>query len=780
MNRRRIDLQLEKTMGEKLRILLLEDVPEDAALVERQLHSDGIEFSSRLVETREDFIKELQDFKPDLIIADYSLPSFTGMEAIQLVRERTPATPIIVCTGSISEEIAVECIKAGAADYVIKEHIIRLGTAVKGALEKKAAFEEKVRAEKELREEHQYVRNLIDSSLDIIIAVDMRRKITEFNPAAEAAFGYHREEVIGKHVNLIYAKPKEGLAIHKKTVMNGQNVQEIMNRRKNGELFPALLSTSVLQDSGGELVGVMGVSRDITQEKQDEELLRFQADILSSVQDSVIVTDRERRIIYWNAGATQLYGYASDEMIGQTTAILYPEQDHGQIGKELDRLKIGEELSGAWKGRRKDGSAIWVATRTTLARDAAANPLGYISVSRDITRRKRAEEKLQLSDQILSRIENLVIVTDERSRVIFTGPSIMRMLGYSIDEVMGDGWFDLTWEDETEREREKTYIIAAIQGEVQFRTEPNERQIYDKDGKPHWILWQDAKGPGDTLVGIGHDITEYKRLESQIIHSEKMRAVGELSAGVAHEINSPIQYITSNIQFLTNAIPKIIEAAKLSSSDSESNEKHSSEDIKYFTEEIPQALEQSSEGLARISQIISALRTFSHPGDEAMSSVNINDAVEKTIAMTQNEWKYVAQMKTELDHKLPQIQGNAGNLHQTLLNIVINAIHALEDSGEQQSDPDKFGQITITTKRIADDILIEIADTGPGIPPDIQSRIFDPFFTTKEIGRGTGQGLSLAHAIIVEGHGGTISFETEEGKGTTFHITLPITGKQFN
>ncbi len=261
-------------MKETIRILHLEDKPADAELIARALKKDGLSVSIQVADDRDGFIQMLGEGEPELVISDYTLPTLNGMDAIGIVQEHSPRTPIIICTGSIDETTAVQCLKAGADDYVLKEHMARLGSAVKGALDHKRSREEKEFAEQALSEQHAYVRNLIDSSLDMIIAVDNRRNITEFNSAAEAAFGYDREEVLGKHVNLLYAEPEEGLALHKKTVLNGQHVQEITNRRKNGELFPALLSASVLRDYGGKIVGVVGVSRDITERRNLEAQLR--------------------------------------------------------------------------------------------------------------------------------------------------------------------------------------------------------------------------------------------------------------------------------------------------------------------------------------------------------------------------------------------------------------------------------------------------------------------------------------------------------------------------
>ncbi|MFC1543211.1 PAS domain S-box protein [Candidatus Neomarinimicrobiota bacterium] len=644
-----------------------------------------------------------------------------------------------------------------------------------------------IKAEEALRNKHEDVRGIIDSSLDMIIAVDNKRRITEFNHAAEETFGYSREKVLGKHVNILYADPKEGLAVYRNTVLNGHHVQEIINRRKNGETFPCLLSSSVLLDPSGERVGVMGVSRDIAQSKQDEELLQFQANILSSVRDSVIVTDLEDRIIYWNTGATELYGYTADEMIGQSVVVLSPDQDPEKLAEDLRDVMQGNDLTGTWKGRRSDGSYIWIAIKTTLARDAAGNPIGFISVSRNITQRKRVEEKLKLSDEIISHIENLVLVFNERGKVIFTGPSVTRVLGYSITELLGDGWFELTSQDDTERNAEKAYITAAITDKAELRREPYERRIYDKEGRSRWILWQDAQGLGNTLIGIGHDITQYKNLELQLIQGEKLRAVGELAAGIAHEINSPIQFIGDNLHFLKDANQKTIQVIK-EYKQLEEIEKgaetfsgvldsrlhdFSIKDIAYYCEEIPKAIEQSLEGVGRITNIVQAMRTFSHPGGEEKIPVDINQAIQSTVIITRNEWKYVANVELDFFPDLAPVPCLAGEINQVFLNLVVNAAQALQEAQESGVSQEK-GTITISTRPEEDEVVVRINDTGPGIPEEIRPRIFEPFFTTKGVGSGTGQGLAIAHAVVVEKHGGNIYFETEEDKGTTFIVRLPL------
>ena len=185
-------------------------------------------------------------------------------------------------------------------------------------------------------------------------------------------------------------------------------------------------------------------------------------------------------------------------------------------------------------------------------------------------------------------------------------------------------------------------------------------------------------------------------------------------------------------------------------------------DLTYLLGEVPQAIAQALEGVGRISKIVKAMKEFSHPGSEGKCAIDLNHAIETTIAVARNEWKYVADVQTCFAADLPPVPCLAGEFNQVILNLLMNAAQTI-------------GTITITTKCEEDWVEVQIQDTGAGIPEDVRARIFEPFFTTKEVGKGTGQGLALAHAVIVKKHDGKIWFESEVGKGTTFFLRLPLT-----
>jgi PAS domain S-box-containing protein len=297
------------------------------------------------------------------------------------------------------------------------------------------------------------------------------------------------------------------------------------------------------------------------------------------------------------------------------------------------------------------------------------------------------------------------------------------------------------------------------------------------------------QGPGETLLGftiIGGDITERKILERQLAQAQKLRSIGQLASGIAHEINTPIQYVGDNTRFLKDAFSDILDAlagmrqildgARGGGPDSGLVAQLASclvrADLDYLIEEIPLAIQHSLEGVERITKIVRAMKEFAHPGREEKTPVDLNAIIETTITVTRNEWKYVADMATDFDRSLPPVPCHPGEINQVVLNMIINAAHAVEDR-IKQGQAEK-GAITISTRRRDEWVEIRIRDTGVGIPEPIRASIFDPFFTTKEIGRGTGQGLAICHPVIVEKHGGKVFFETAVGEGTTFTIVLPL------
>jgi signal transduction histidine kinase len=286
------------------------------------------------------------------------------------------------------------------------------------------------------------------------------------------------------------------------------------------------------------------------------------------------------------------------------------------------------------------------------------------------------------------------------------------------------------------------------------------------------------------LRGLMQNVTELRRLEHELTAAQKLESVGRLAAGVAHEINTPVQYVSDNVEFVRKSMTDIavviktyrtLQLAVRSAGDVAAAEHaaagaETTVDLDYIMENAPLALDSAVDGLGRIATIVRSMKEFAHPDQAEKSSVDLNQAIQSTLVIAHNEYKYVADLITDFG-ELPPVQCYLGEINQVVLNLVINAAHAI---GDAVKDTGTMGHLTVRTRLDDNDVEISITDTGTGIPESARDRVFDPFFTTKEVGKGTGQGLAIAHAVIVKKHGGTLRFETECGKGTTFFIRLPV------
>lgn len=292
--------------------------------------------------------------------------------------------------------------------------------------------------------------------------------------------------------------------------------------------------------------------------------------------------------------------------------------------------------------------------------------------------------------------------------------------------------------------------------------------------------FSEANGSFTGYLLLLDDITEKKHLEKSHQQSMYLESIGQLSAGIAHEINTPMQYISDNLTFLkdsfndtSNAL-KTIKKSLLNNTLNEDalNSIFEEADFEYLSEELPLAFTQTTEGVNRVCTIVKAMKEYSHPSSDKKVATNLNSSIESTIIISKHTWKYHAEMEVLLDSNLPDVMCYPGPFNEVVLNLIVNAADAIKEQ-LASNDSEQKGKITIATLNKESFAEIRISDTGGGIPQAIQEKIFDPFFTTKDVGKGTGQGLSLSYRIIKERHKGELFFETEAGKGTTFILQLP-------
>jgi PAS domain S-box-containing protein len=413
------------------------------------------------------------------------------------------------------------------------------------------------------------------------------------------------------------------------------------------------------------------------------------------------------------------------------------------------------------------------------------------NMARDITDRGGAEEEIRLAhaemEQILQAINSILIGVGPDDKITWWNAAAEEAFGILAKSVLGKPFLECGVEWDWPGMLHHLSASLTKDTPTALSDIPHRRP----DGQPgmlsltvHPIPGPDGGHSGYLL--LGSDVTERKILESQLAQSQKLEAIGQLAAGIAHEINTPTQYVGDNTRFLGDAFKDLhqllekhrellgaLRQGKADQSLIESVQAADEEaDLDYLLEEIPKAVAQSLEGVERVTKIVRAMKEFSHPGGEEKTAIDINRAIESTVTVARNEWKYVADMELELDPSLPQVPCVPGDFNQVILNLIVNASHAIADVVGDGSKGK--GTITITTRHAGDWAEIRIADSGTGIREEIRPKIFNHFFTTKEVGKGTGQGLALARTVIVKKHGGIITFESEVGRGTTFFIRLPL------
>jgi len=295
------------------------------------------------------------------------------------------------------------------------------------------------------------------------------------------------------------------------------------------------------------------------------------------------------------------------------------------------------------------------------------------------------------------------------------------------------------------------------------------------------VVERDETGAPLQLSGTMIDVTRWKTLEDQLRQSQKLESIGQLAAGIAHEINTPIQFIGDNTRFAAGSLEQLFglidvyrgllaKAGGPALAEAQAAEQVA--DLDYLREELPKSMAQTGDGVERVATIVHAMKEFSHPGGGDKVATDVNHAVANTITISRNEWKFVAELRTELAADLPLVPLMPGDFNQVVLNLIVNAAHAIADA--QRKGKPAPGHIAVITRRVGKDVEIDVSDDGCGIPEEIRERIYDPFFTTKEVGRGSGQGLAIARSVVVDKHGGCLSCSSQVGQGTTFTIRLPI------
>ncbi|MEI6395675.1 MAG: PAS domain S-box protein [Verrucomicrobiota bacterium] len=513
----------------------------------------------------------------------------------------------------------------------------------------------------------------------------------------------------------------------------------------------------ITRTSDGKPLMMFGTHADITGRKQTEEALqgseaRFRA-VTASATDAIISVNNAGNIVSWNRSVERIFGYTENEACGQPVTLLIPSSYHighlagmARIQARGEHHVIGTTVEVA--GRHRDGHEFPL--ELSLGEWQVAEGWFYTAIIRDITTRKQAEEKLRDLSIAVEQSPAAIVITDTAGNIEYVNPKFNIVTGYSNAEVLGKNPRILK-SGETSPEGYR-YLWQTITAGREWRGEFHNKR---KNGELFWESAfispiRDPAGRITRYVAIKEDISARKqseadrsRMEVQLRQAQKLESIGQLAAGIAHEINTPTQYIGDNTRFLQNAFKdislaldhydRLLQAARQQQVTPEllaaTTAATEAADIAYLAQEVPKSIEQTLQGVARVAKIVRAMKDFSHPGSEAKVPTDLNRAIESTVTVAHNEWKYVADLDLALDPQLPFVPCLPGEINQVILNLVINAAHAIGDViGDDASSK---GRIRVSTSRQDDWAEIRIQDTGTGIPEAVRGRIFDPFFPPK-------------------------------------------------
>ncbi|KUJ96908.1 MAG: two-component system, NtrC family, sensor kinase [Desulfonauticus sp.] len=633
--------------------------------------------------------------------------------------------------------------------------------------------EEKSKLENTLQELKVIFKNINDG----LIIVDNNFNIKRGNSKFRSFFGFKKEDILGKNLFSLL-KSKELEAILKSKISNKIFLNELVFNNYPDKIFKI---TVVPISEEYKLIIFQNNSliyRFNQKLKSQEEWYRA---ILSNIQTGLAIVDFEsRKIIEINPELEEILSLSKEQIVGKECFQYLCAGDYS-----LCPSGNTKELNYNLVTKNKEGKDIYLYKKVNVIK--IENKKYVLESITDITDLKLIEDKLvQTNKKIQTLFDSLpfiLIAIDLEDKIVEWNPMAEIFLGLRKADVLNK---------KLEEIKHKIEFKEILDLKISLGVEQKELRYKRSDGRVGFLdvrmidLRTSEATEEEMLLIIAQDITEFKIMQGQLAQAQKLEAIGQLATGIAHEINTPAQYVSDNLYFLQENFPqlkslyseiistlKTIPNLKLKALLSKIEE----EDVEFYLQEFPLAIEQALDGIKRITEIVQSMKQFAHPGTREKVYTDLNKAIENAKVVTRNSWKYVADLELNLDPNLPLVKCYPSEINQVLLNMIVNAADAIKEKIGEKGKKGEKGKIIITTRSFGNKVKIYIEDTGTGIPEELREKIFEPFFTTKAVGKGTGQGLSLAHSIIVNKHKGFIAVESEVGKGTTFIIELPVDGE---
>jgi PAS domain S-box-containing protein len=737
------------------RILIVEDQLSDAVLTMRQLDQVLIAPSTRVVETEEDFLDALTGFQPDLVLSDYRMPRFDGLRALNLTLQHAPETPVIILTGSTNEDTAVECMKAGAADYVIKEHSKRLGNAVLNALEQRKVRTEKKRAEQKLKENEALYHRMFEENPQPMFIYDRESlAFLEVNEAAIHHFGFSHEEFHSMVLTDLLLPEDAAMMKQDASREHAPSAPETIwrQRKKNGKvIFAAMTSHPVTYNNRPALHTLV---KDLTDWLKAEEELRKSEEkyrnFFENIQDVFYQTDLQGIILEISPSVKTLLGFEREDVLLLQASELYVDPDD-RINMMQDLYVTGELHDYELRLKTRDHELRYTSTNARLVRDALGNASHIEGSLRDITERKLAQQQTLLFMHAIEQSPIGIVITDLSGTIEYVNPRFSELTGYPAPEAIGQTPSLLKSGKQT-AEFYQTLWNTILSGKS-FRAEIQNRK---KDGELYWenILISpilDAEGNTSHFVSVKEDITGLKNMVAELIRSKEQaeqadRLKTAFLHNISHEIRTPLNAIVGFSSFLAK---------------SELNE--------HKRKEFADIVEMSGNQLVSIiSDIISVATLEAGQEKTHIQETDIRQILDNTyeqfhFPLTRPGIAFTYQCT--LSRQASLVRTDPVKLLQVLTNLVANALKFTE-----------AGKVEFGCNLEENHLYFYVQDTGIGIPPELHTTIFDRFrqadiSATRKYG-GMGLGLAISKGYV-ELLGGTIGVVSAPNEGARFWFTLP-------
>jgi PAS domain S-box-containing protein len=663
-----------------------------------------------------------------LMLIDLQMPDLSGLEVLRTATAEGIHVPVIMITAHSSEQVITDAFRLGVYDYLKKPvEVDKLDVAITRALSETRLRREKAELTIQLQDQVSRLTALSDVGRSVISTLNI---------------GTVLSRILEAGVSLTHAE--HGFIA--------------LRDSKTDQLY---------------LRAVMNFG--------DKQVETVQAPVNEHLLKQALKNGQPIRISRPSEG----------QGMKVSTGLLVHSLIHVPIFYQKQPLGVLSVNNHTQRRNFTKGDETLLTSLADYAAIAIGNASSYEKAKQEIEERKRVEAALRNANseiaQLIASLSSILIVLSPDLQVVHWNPSAHKVFDIPKEDAAGVHLdkLGIQWQfDPVAKgiEHCKTDGLPKYLDPIRFKRCDGTDGYLGLNISP--IYESDVQLSG--FIILGGDITERKALENQLSQSQKLKSIGQLAAGIAHEINTPIQYVSDNTSFIKRSMDdllnvfdgfdQLLENVRLGKVTSELVQKldNTMEQIEldYLRVEIPLAIRQSMDGIQRVTEIVKAMKEFSHPGVDKKVATDVNKAIENTLTVARNEWKYVADIHVELEPDLPQIICLPGEINQALLNIIVNAAQAIQDV--TQEGHEEKGVITLKTIAEGDWVEIQIKDTGPGIPEYARPHIFEPFYTTKEVGKGSGQGLAIAYNIIEIKHGGKLAFETQVGEGTTFRIRLPI------